>query len=153
MRDLQEYVENVKNSSSRGVEPLPEVRPYKTFTYIAGDRRDPFDSNIFRPAIAEKRKITSKSEIRPDLARIPEYLENFPLDTLRMVGTMTQENQTWALVKTPDENIQRVAVGNHLGQNSGKILKVMESGIELVEIVPDGFGGWRERETSIALSE
>ena len=70
-----------------------------------------------------------------------------------MVGTMSQEKSVWALIKTPDNTIQRVENGNYLGQNNGKIIQVSNDGIELTEIVPDGFGGWQERASSIALSE
>ena len=70
-----------------------------------------------------------------------------------MVGTMSQNQELWALVKTPDNTIQRVAGGSYLGQNNGRIIDISSGGIELVEIIPDGFGGWREREGNIALSE
>ena len=61
-----------------------------------------------------------------------------------MVGTMSQEKQNWALIQTPDDTIQRVLTGNYLGQNNGKIIEVGNDGVELIEIIPDGFGGWRE---------
>lgn len=150
--DLEAWVAEVKSRPQKGVEPLPEVIPYKTFTYDSADRRDPFDDGIFRPKIGKK---TPKhfSSISPDTRRVPEYLESFPLDTLRMVGTMQQNKQTWALIKTPDNTIQRVLDGNYLGQNNGKIISIKDDRVELAEIVPDDFGGWKERTTSIAMSE
>ena len=151
--DLEAWTTEVKSRPQKGVDPLPEVIPYKTFAYDKTSKRDPFDASIFRPKIghvAAKKKVSS---ISPDENRVPEYLESFPLDTLRMVGTMTQENQTWALIKTPDNTIQRVLTGNYLGQNNGKIVSVSDDEVELTEIIPDDFGGWRERSTSIALSE
>lgn len=150
--DLEAWVEEVKARPQEGIEPLPEIMPYKAFTYVKGSKRDPFDTSIFRPQVASVAKKVSSS-ISPDPNRVPEYLESFPLDTLRMVGTMSQEAQNWALIKTPDNTIQRVLTGNYLGQNNGKIVDVTNDGVELVEIIPDGFGGWRERESSIALSE
>lgn len=150
--DLEAWVADVKARPQQGVEPLPEVIPYKTFTYNKSDKRDPFDASIFRPKIGHT-ALKHFSSITPDSNRVPEYLESFPLDTLRMVGTMQQENQTWALIKTPDNTIQRVLSGNYLGQNNGKIISVSDDVVELAEIIPDEFGGWRERSSSIALSE
>ena len=152
LSDLEAWVEEVKSRPQEGIEPLPEIMPYKAFTYVKGSKRDPFDTSIFRPQIASVAK-KAISSISPDPNRVPEYLESFPLDTLRMVGTMSQNAQNWALIKTPDNTIQRVLTGNYLGQNNGKIVDVTSDGVELVEIIPDGFGGWRERESSIALSE
>jgi len=150
--DLEAWVADVKARPQQGVEPLPEVIPYKTFAYNKTDKRDPFDASIFRPKIGHN-NAKHFSSITPDNNRVPEYLESFPLDTLRMVGTMQQENQTWALIKTPDNTIQRVLSGNYLGQNNGKIISVSDDIVELAEIIPDEFGGWRERSSSIALSE
>lgn len=152
LSDLEAWVEEVKARPQEGIEPLPEIMPYKAFTYVKGSKRDPFDTSIFRPQVASASKKAS-STLSPDPNRVPEYLESFPLDTLRMVGTMSQETQNWALIQTPDNTIQRVLSGNYLGQNNGKIIEVSNDGVELVEIIPDGFGGWRERESSIALSE
>ena len=152
LSDLEAWVEEVKARPQEGIEPLPEIMPYKAFAYVKGSKRDPFDTSIFRPQVASVAKKISVG-ISPDPNRVPEYLESFPLDTLRMVGTMSQEKQNWALIKTPDNTIQRVLTGNYLGQNNGKIIDVSNDGVELVEIIPDGFGGWRERESSIALSE
>lgn len=151
--DLQRWAEEVKSRPQKGVEPLPEVIPYKAFTYNATDKRDPFDSSIFRPKIGVNTKQKSNSAISPDLNRVPEYLESFPLDTLRMVGTMEQDDQVWALIQTPDKTIQRVLAGNYLGQNNGKIIAVAEDEVQLVEIIPDSFGGWEERDANISLSE
>ena len=152
--DLEAWVDEVKARPQKGVEPLPEVIPYRIFTYEDKGRRDPFDSSIFQPKPGQKPgSDQSQNQISPDINRVPEYLESFPLDTLRMVGTMTQGDQNWALIKTPDNTIQRVLTGNYLGQNNGKIIAVSDDEVELTEIVPDQFGGWRERSASIALSQ
>lgn len=151
--DLQQWAEEVKARPQKGVEPLPEVIPYKAFIYNASNKRDPFDSSIFRPKIGVNSQQTSNSSITPDRNRVPEYLESFPLDTLRMVGTIAQDDQTWALIQTPDKTIQKVLSGNYLGQNNGKIVSVNSDAIQLVEIIPDNFGGWEERDATIALSD
>jgi type IV pilus assembly protein PilP len=152
MDDLERYAEQIKARKPGRVEPLPEVKTYQQFEYQTENRRDPFDSSVIA-ATSAKAGHPTNPELSPDPSRAPEFLETFPLDTLRMVGTMEQGNTLWALIKTPDSTIQRVTAGNHLGQNFGKIEHITDAGIELTEIIPDGFGGWREREGFIALSE
>lgn len=152
MRDLEDYAEEVKSREPPGIDPIPEVKPYQSFKYEANNERNPFDSSIFQAKIMQN--ISKRnSTISPDPNRTPEFLENFPLDTLRMVGTIEQRGILWALVQTPEKTIQRISNGNYLGQNNGKVLNVSDAGISLEEIIPDGFGGWRKRDGSIALSE
>jgi type IV pilus assembly protein PilP len=152
MRDLQDYAEEVKSREPPGIDPIPEVKPYQRFNYQANDARNPFDATIFQAKIVQNIR-EKTSNISPDSNRTPEFLENFPLDTLRMVGTLEQKGSLWALVQTPERTIQRISKGNYLGQNNGKVLDVSDTGIELEEIIPDGFGGWRKRDGSIVLSE
>ena len=82
-----------------------------------------------------------------------EFLEQFPLDTLRMVGTMAGEDGAFGLVQTSDGLIYRVTIGHHLGQNYGRVTSVSEAEIELVEIISDGIGGYLERPAAIGLSD
>ena len=152
MRDLEDYVEEVKSREPPGIDPIPEVKPYQSFKYQANNARNPFDASIFQAKIVQNIR-KSNSTISPDPNRTPEFLENFPLDTLRMVGTLEQSGTLWALIQTPEKTIQRISIGSYLGQNNGKVLKVSDAGIQLEEIIPDGFGGWRKRDGSIALSE
>jgi len=149
--DLQAHVDDVKAKKPSGIEPLPKVKPYKSFSYVAENRRDPFDSSIIAD-LTQAGGPRGDPSLRPDPNRIPEFLESFPLDTLRMVGTLELTGDLWALVKTPDGTIQRVREGNYAGHNNGQITKITDDEILLAEIVPDGFEGWMERESSIALS-
>lgn len=152
MRDLEDYVEEVKSREPPGIDPIPEVKPYQSYKYLADNLRDPFDESIFQAKIVESIR-RPNSSVSPDPNRTPEFLENFPLDTLRMVGTMEQSETLWALIQTPEGTIQRISTGNYLGQNNGKVLEVSNAEIVIEEIIPDGFGGWRKRDGSIALSE
>ncbi len=152
MRDLEDFVEEVKSREPPGIDPIPEVKPYQVYTYQVSNQRDPFDASIFKAKIVEKIR-KPNSTVSPDPNRTPEFLENFPLDTLRMVGTMEQRGSLWALIQTPEKTIQRISTGNYLGQNNGKVIAVSDAGLKIEEIIPDGFGGWRKRDGSIALSE
>lgn len=152
LRDLEDYAEEVKSREPPGIDPIPEVKPYQSFKYQADKARNPFDASIFQAKIVQNIRKTN-STISPNPNRTPEFLENFPLDALVMVGTMEQAGTLWALVQTPEKTIQRVSTGNYLGQNNGKVLKVSDAGITLEEIIPDGFGGWRKRDGAIGISE
>ncbi|MBK1672709.1 pilus assembly protein PilP [Ectothiorhodospira shaposhnikovii] len=151
LSDLQRYVEQTKQRPGGRIEPIPEIVPHEVFVY-PGHERDPFDSAAIVIRMAET-AARSPSGVTIDPDRTPEYLERFPLDTLRMVGTLEQSGMEWALVRTPERTIQRVTEGNYLGQNHGRIDRISSGGIEITEIVPDGFGGYMERSGSIALTE
>lgn len=150
--DLKAYADEVKSRQVSHIEPLPEFRPYESFTYAANDLRDPFTEPSFSNQQAMTIQ-TSNSSIKPDFDRPTEPLEEFPLDSLRMVGTLQQGDTNWALINDTDGTIHRVHTGNYAGQNHGKITRVTEYEVELTEIIPDGIGGWMERQATIALSE
>lgn len=150
MSDLEEYVAEVKNRKSAQIEPIPQIKPYEAFAYEVGTRRDPFI------AVEPQRDPAQPGSVagpQPDLKRNKEPLEEFPLDGLRMQGTITFGKVTYALVKAPDGVVYRVSVGNHLGQNFGEIKKISDAEILISEIIPDGFGGFMARPASLALAE
>ena len=150
--DLQRFVEDERSRQQAKIEPLPEFKPYETFLYQAAELRNPFDPGT--PGQTEQiLSGNSTSNIHPDANRPREPLEDFPLDTLRMVGTLEQQGQSWGLVLANDGTIHRLQPGNYLGQNHGKIKEISEFEIGVLEIVPDGLGGWIERPASLALSE
>lgn len=152
MDDLIEYAEKVKSQTSRNIEPIPQIKTFEPFAYEPGDRRDPF-----LPMLQSREDQIAAGTggaagaIRPDTSRPKEPLEEFPLDSLRMVGTITMQKQAFALIKAPDAVVHRVSVGDHLGQNYGKITGISETEVVLMEIIPDGFGGWMQRPASVAL--
>jgi len=150
--DLRSYVEEVKARQHSKIEPLPEFAPYETHLYSASNARDPFTA----PAYSAPRSQVARGSgtgIAPDFKRSREPLESDPLDSLRMVGTLERNGNSWALVRMSDSTIHRVKPGNYMGQNYGKIIQITESEVELTEIVPDGLGGWMERQAALALSE
>ena len=149
MGELQRYVDEVKARPGGRIEPLPEVRPAPSFAYEADDRRSPF-----MPDLPQQRVTNDPNAVEgPDPNRPREFLEQFSLDTLRMVGTLRGQSGTFGLVQTADGLVHRVSVGNHLGQNYGRIATISESEIQLVEIISDGLGGYIERPAGIGLSD
>ena len=145
--DLIQFIEITKTKHLGSVQPLPQFKPYQNFTYSASDLRDPFE-----PAFeADSDEDTETSGLRPDSQRPKEPLEAFPLDTLRMVGILVQNDITWGLIKDPNNVVHRVQAGNYIGQNDGQIITVSEQQIDLTETVPDGLGGYIKRSASLAI--
>ena len=148
MNDLEQYVSKVKARPAGEVEPIPELRPYRGFTY-PNHTKDPFDGSIFKP----KNTPVFEQGVVIDKTRVPEFLESFPLDSFAMVGTVNKSGILWGLIKIPDGTIHRVKVGDYMGQNYGKITSIKEDKITLKEIVSNGLGGYKEHDNSIGLSE
>lgn len=150
--DLRTYVVEVKSRQKGSVEPLPEIKTVEPFVLNTEDLRDPFLSGI---KIEEPEEETSKVEsgIRPDSARPREELEAYELDTLRMMGTVEQTGTAWGLVRASDGTIHRVRTGNYMGKNHGKVVNIRENQIELIEIISESPGSWRERKAALDLSE
>ena len=152
MDDLEQYALEVKSRTSKNIEPIPQPKPYEPFVYEPGDRRDPF-LPILQSRDAALAAAGGAGSIRPDLNRPKEPLEEFPLDALRMVGTITMQQRAFALIRAPDAVVHRVSVGDHLGQNYGKITGISETEVVLIEIIPDGLGGYIQRPASVALTQ
>jgi type IV pilus assembly protein PilP len=144
--ELRAKIAEIKARPGGRIDPLPEVKPYETFAYPASDERSPFEPGM--PASA-----TGPNAIRPDSSRPREFLEQFSLDTLRMVGTLKLQGRIYGLVQTKDGLVHRVLPGNHLGQSDGRITAIEEGKISLIEIVPDGMGGFVERPAALGLSD
>ncbi len=140
---VQRFITRVEHQPGGRVEPLPKVPKYETFTYDDQNMRSPFVPS----------EPTGVGAIRPDSSRPRQYLERFPLDTLTMVGTMRLGNVVYGLVQTKDGIVHRVAVGNYMGQNDGRIIQITPTQIRLAEIVPDGLGGFVKRPAALGLSQ
>lgn len=143
--EMQARVAEIKQRPGGRIEPLPEIKPYESFLYDPAGLRSPFEPSD--PAAG------ATGGIRPDSNRTREFLEQYSLDTLRMVGTLRRNGQIFGLVQTKDGLVHRVSVGNHLGQADGRIQSITEAKISLVEIVPDGMGGFIERPAALGLTD
>lgn len=146
MADLDRYIADIKAKPAEPLEALPVMQQFETFEYAAQDLRDPFSNPTAEQA-------DSNSALRPDPDRPKEALESFPLDGLDMVGTLGEGGALVALVMDPERVIHRVNVGNYMGQTDGRITAIYEDRIELVELAPDGNGGWIERRADVALDD
>ncbi len=133
------------------VDPLPQVKPYEPVPYKAFDEIDPFKPSRI-DVVASGAAMAGASGFKPDMNRAKEPLEAFGLETLRMVGTLSQDKQTYGLVRA-GPNLFRVKKGNYMGLNFGVITAIDENEIKLKELVQDGGGDWIERVSSLQLVE
>ena len=146
-QDLKQWMDQQGESERGKIDPIPEVQEYQPFTYNAYDIQDPFFP----------RKITvddvDSEVLREQQQRPPEPLEAFPLESLTMVGTLSQKQNIFGLVRTKEGEIYQVKIGNYTGQNYGKIVSITETEIVLNELVQDGAGDWTDRTNSLLLTE
>ncbi len=143
--NLEEWIAEVKARPAPPLDPLPVMQQFETFEYSAQSLRDPF-STAFASG-------SSASGPRPITDRRKQALEQYPLDSLDMVGTIGKAGALVALVMGPDKITQRVVPGNYIGQADGRVTGVFDDRIELVELVPDGAGGWLERPATVSLDD
>ncbi|BAP42935.1 pilus assembly protein PilP [Pseudomonas sp. 21LCFQ02] len=147
--DLTVFVEDARARPTGTIEALPKFRPYEAFTYNASSLRSPFQPPVKIDALNRQR---GSRLVKPDETRVKQFLEGFNIETFEMVGTIGNESGTFALLSGAG-GVHRVKVGDYLGRSNGRIVSVSDAQVEVVEIVPDGEGGWLERPRSIPLKE
>jgi type IV pilus assembly protein PilP len=150
LEEVREFVKNAHADKKPKVEPLPELKTQESFVYGATGLVDPFSvANLKPPSLGPK----GVGGPRPDPTRRKEPLEDYPLDSLKMVGTLVRGKQAWAIVQAPDGTVHRAKKGDHLGQNFGMVTKVTEEKVDLIELIQSSLGDWVEREANLSLAE
>lgn len=149
MADLRTFVHNAHAGREPRVEPLPEIKAEEPFAYAAAELPDPFSASNLRPEVAA----AETAGPSPDFDRRREPLEEYPLDALRMVGTLERGGEAWVVVRAPDGTVHRAGVGNHIGKNFGTIRAISADRVDIIELVQGALGNWVEREASLALPE
>lgn len=159
MSDLIAWRDQVLARPAGHIKPLPEVKPYQAYTYQGAEKglRDPFEK-FYKVRQDNEKKVDQNAGLTPEMEhelrdRNREELEKYELDSLKMVGTMSQKGKMWALILDPDGNVTRVKVGNYMGRHIGKITNIYPDRIELREIVQNDQGRWEERPASLPLTE
>lgn len=144
--DLRQFVKDSDKNIVRKIDALPSVKGVEPFAYEGFDLPDPF----------KPRKLAIRQNdgggLAPDLNRRKEPLEAFPLEQLKMVGTLSQAGVMYGLVRA-EKTLYRVKKGNYLGQNFGLITEITDAEIKLKEIVQDTAGDWTERQSVLPLLE
>ncbi|MFC6634093.1 pilus assembly protein PilP [Microbulbifer taiwanensis] len=148
--DLRQKMAAVKHKPKGQIEPIPTFTPYSPYVYSATAQRSPFTRPVLE---SDQRLVGRKLDVAPDLNRQRELLEGFSFDALSMVGSLSRGGQLWALVDDGDGGIHRITVGNYMGKNHGRVVNASASQLDVLEIVPDGTGGWIERPRAMTLEE
>lgn len=149
--DMDEYVQQTKARPPVPIEPLPEIKPFSPMAYQRSDQRSPF----IEPQPENSSRVDAK--VKPDCAQIvanreKEVLERYSLASLSMKGSIGKQGQLWALINTPDGQAVRVGLNQHMGLDQGRVIKITNTHVDLMETVPDGKGCWVTRETQLAMA-
>ena len=147
--DLQAFMDEVQARPAPPIAPLKTFTPAQPFAYEAMGLRSPFE-----PPVLVKPRNTNRPTgplVKPNPNRVKQFLEQFTIGSLAMVGTLSQGPSMYALIQDSDGGVHRVQAGDYMGTDHGKIQAIDEAAIELVEIVPDGTGSWVERIRTVAL--
>lgn len=146
--DIQAWMAEQASGMRGAVKPLPEIKPFPVVSYDAAGLVDPFRASRIEP----ERKASGGGGLRPDTNRRREPLEAYPLETLRMVGVLTQGKASHALIQA-DQSLYQIRVGNYIGQDYGVVTAITDSAVSLRELVEDVNGDWVERTSSLQLQE
>lgn len=148
--DLDAFMAEKRSRPGGVIAPIPTFKAYEAFAYSATTLRSPFERPIEVRDIAQLQAV---STVKPDENRAKEFLEQFTLDSLSMVGTLARGGSKWTLIRDPAGGVHRVSLGNYLGRHHGKIVEMTDSYVGVVEIVSDGSeDGWVERPRTIKLA-
>jgi type IV pilus assembly protein PilP len=152
--ELQAWMNEQRAQTRPKVQPIPEPKKFTPQAYTEEKSTDPFSIQKLAQALKrESSQSTSNAAlVAPELARRKEPLESFPLDSMKMVGSLLKEGRPVALVRV-DNLLYQVQPGNYLGQNFGRVTKVAETELVLREIVQDAAGEWIERKAALQLPE
>ena len=147
--DIREFMREVEQKPRGSIAPLPEFEPYQPFTYGAANTRSPFEPPVVVPPKTEEQR--RNIGVKPPQNHVKQYLERFNLAALSMVGTLQQDNETWALIEDNQGGVHRVQVGDFMGTQWGQIESINDTRIDITEIVSDGAGGWLRRPRQLEL--
>lgn len=153
--DIDKFIAEARSKPQGVIDPIPVFKPYKAFRYNAASKRAPFDIPVQAQQIFS---LYQQSDVKPDNTRVKEQLEEFPLESLSMVGTLERNGQLWGLIddgngKEGGGSVHQVLVGNFVGRNHGRIVEISADSIGVIEIVSNGPESWVERPRTINLRE
>lgn len=148
-QDLNDFIKNSGADLRGKVDPAPEIKPYEPFAYDnSASLPDPF-----KPRKQETKNSAGSGLNQPDFARPKQELEEFPLESMKMVGYLRKGKVGNAIVRSSEGKLHRIKVGNYVGMNFGQVTSITESEVKIKEMVQDGAGDWLERESSLQLVE
>lgn len=150
LSDLQSFTTQVKASAKTSIEPIPVVEEFESFEYSVAGLRSPFVEP--EPELIQDKMQQSRDCLQPNFARNKQPLEKYPLDNLKMRGTLGSDGSLWGLIEAADGALFRVRPGSYVGLYHGKIVAVTTEQIELEEMIPDGTGCWEKRAANLIMT-
>lgn len=151
MSDVQSFIAEVKASTKARVEPLPELQEFEHIPYRSQDARSPFSAP--KPEAIQDKYLQVQDCLHPDPRRRKEPLEKYAVDNLKMRGTLGDVGNIWALIEASDKTLHRVTLSSYVGLFHGRVINVEPTHIELLELIPDGAGCWKERTTMLQMAD
>jgi len=149
--ELQQWMEQQRREVKPNVPPLQPPKKFDPQPYAAADGIEPFSTQ--KLAVALKRdERAPNSLLAGELNRRKEPLEAYPLDNMSMVGSVNKQGRPFALLRV-DGLLYQVKVGDYLGQNYGRVLRISDADLVLREVVQDAAGEWIERNSTLQLLE
>jgi type IV pilus assembly protein PilP len=149
VQEVRQWMKQVDSQTRPSVKPLQEPKTFVPFAYASAEAPDPFSPNKL---LAELAKSRPGGGLQPDTGRRKEFLESFPLDTMKMVGTLQKGGAMFALLQV-DRSVYQVRAGQYLGQNFGQITSITEDAVNVKEVVQDAAGDWVERMSKLELQD
>jgi len=150
-QDLKTYTEEVLAKPRGRIEPLPEFKPYSSFIYSASGMRSPFESPL---ELKDALSVQSSSVNAPNMNRPKQPLEYYTMGELELVGTLAKaegDTRLNGLIRASDGNVHTVTVGGYMGKNYGRVIAIRDNQIDIIEVVPNGSGGWISRPHSMLI--
>lgn len=151
MGELQEWMEQQRREVRPSIKPLVPPTKFLPEAYIAEPLVEPFSTEKLSVAVRQDAGKTS-ALLKAETARRREPLEAYPLDSMRMVGSITRQGRRYALLRVVDL-LHQVKVGDYMGENFGRVTQITETEVSLREVVQDAAGEWVERVNTLTLRE
>src|SRR5690606_31500758 len=146
--DLDNFMADAKARPAGHIQPIPAFIAYKSFVYSAAGLRNPFQPPVEVREITRMQRLV---KVKPNANRPKEFLEQFSIDALTMVGTVQMDGTLWALMQDAESSVHRVKMGNYMGRNHGHIVELTENYVSVIEIVSNGPDEWVERPHKLPL--
>ena len=149
--ELQQWMEQQRREVKPNVAPLQAPKKFDPQPYAAADGVEPFSTQKLAVALKRDERAPS-SLLAGELKRRKEPLEAYPMDSMSMVGSVNKQGRPFALLRV-DGLLYQVKVGDYMGQNYGRVLRIGDTELVLREVVQDAAGEWIERNSALQLLE
>ena len=149
--ELQQWADQQRREVKPKLAPLAPPKKFEPHPYSEARAVDPFSTQKLTVALKQEAR-QANSLLAAEMNRRREPLESFPTDSMSMVGSVSRKGRPFALLRV-DNLLYQVKVGDYMGLNYGRVVKISETELTLREIVQDASGEWVERVSSLLLQD